>query len=106
MPKSHRSNRKLAGSQIDLKKLYSNTGPLGNLRYSETSGKEVKQGGKKGIPLQTPELASGQGLWPPFPRGGGMGSSAAAGSKTSSASRKRVLEELGQMLSGKHHRSH
>jgi len=88
MIKAHRSSRAHTNGTIDLKKLYSTDGAIGNLRYKLTAAKHKPSQKKVAIPLQEDELTVGTGEKKPEP-------------PQSKAGRKRVLEELGEMLSGK-----
>lgn len=92
MVKGGRSWRKCSGGTVHLQKLYSTDGAVGNLRYKETALKHKPNTHKPGIPLQEDELVKGQGAVKPEP-------------PKTQAGRKRVLEELGAVLSGKKSRS-
>ncbi len=86
--KAHRSSRSHSGGTIDLKKLYSTDGAIGNLRYKTTAMKHKPSQTKATIPLQGDELTIQTPHRKPEPPQTANG-------------RKRVLEELGEMLSGK-----
>ena len=88
LSKSHRSSRSHSGGTIDLKKLYSTDGAIGNLRFKSTAAKHRPSQSKAGIPLQGDELTVQIG-------------NAKKEIHQTAAGRKRVLEELGAMMSGK-----
>lgn len=91
--RSHRSGRMNAGGTIDLKKVYATDGAIGNLRYKATARKYKPHQHKTVVPLQESELTIPTSQRKPEP------------AQTPSG-RKRVLEELGEMLSGKRSRDH
>lgn len=79
--------RKLADGQVALEKMYSTDGPIGGLRFSQTS--KLRHVSNKHEARSTPELAVGQG-----------GGAVKHVSDKPKADRKRVLEELGAVLAG------
>jgi hypothetical protein len=88
MTKSHRSSRSHTNGTVGMTKLYSTDGAIGNLRYKSTAAKQKPNQKKAFIPLQVDELSIPLNERKEAP-------------PQTAAGRKRVLEELGEMLSGK-----
>ena len=89
MVKSVRSLRKVSGGSVHLQKLYSTDGSIGNLRFKKTAMKGKPSKNKHAVAVQSDDLTLGQGATKP------------AAPVPGNATRKKILEELGEMLSGK-----
>lgn len=95
MVKGTIGRRKIPSGLIQTNQLYSTDGAIGSLRYKATAGKYKPKVAH--VALEEDQLIKGQGM-PKVPE-----------PPKTTASRKRVLEELGTMLAGKkkpRHTSH